>query len=156
MPQVRSEGLAKQSLVTCSGPFDAHSVSWVSSDSPKQLLKSKAVRTNDIYYFACPEAVLCILRAGNNSCGYSSLCFQVSAASSKPPTKNNIMNNFFGKAAMSKCFTVFRGHHGQGTACCSLKKNQTKKPPDLRVILRVIWSLFFFFFNYTLFKLGRN
>ncbi|NXS36850.1 DPOD3 polymerase, partial [Pomatostomus ruficeps] len=26
----------------------------------------------------------------------------VSAASSKPPTKNNIMNNFFGKAAMSK------------------------------------------------------
>ncbi|NXC90926.1 DPOD3 polymerase, partial [Cercotrichas coryphoeus] len=26
----------------------------------------------------------------------------VSAASSKPPTKNNIMNNFFGKAAMNK------------------------------------------------------
>ncbi|NXD45344.1 DPOD3 polymerase, partial [Copsychus sechellarum] len=40
--------------------------------------------------------------AGSNSCAYSSLCFQVSAASSKPPTKNNIMNNFFGKAAMNK------------------------------------------------------
>uniref|UniRef100_A0A8V5HDA2 DNA polymerase delta subunit 3 n=1 Tax=Melopsittacus undulatus TaxID=13146 RepID=A0A8V5HDA2_MELUD len=28
----------------------------------------------------------------------------VSATSSKPPAKSNIMNNFFGKAAMSKCF----------------------------------------------------
>ncbi|NXO86024.1 DPOD3 polymerase, partial [Sitta europaea] len=66
------------------------------------LLKPKAVGTNAIYHFACPEAVLCILRAGSNSCAYSSLCFQVSAASSKPPIKNNIMNNFFGKAAMNK------------------------------------------------------
>lgn len=40
----------------------------------------------------------------NNSCGYTSVCFQVSAVSSKPPAKGNIMNNFFGKAAMSKCF----------------------------------------------------
>lgn len=83
------------------------------------FLKSKAVGTSAVYYFACPGAVLCILGAGSDSCAYSSLCFQVSTTSSKPSIKNNIMNNFFGKAAMSKCFSVFRGHHGQGTACCS-------------------------------------